>query len=70
MKTKHAQVRKAVSIPEAARLLEVHQNTIRRWIAQGELPAHRLGRTGRHLRIYEDDLAELADTGPVTLTRF
>lgn len=41
-----------MSVSEAAEYLSVHPSTIRRWIDQGRLPAHRLG-----LRL--SDLAKL-----------
>ena len=31
-----------LTVPEVARLLEVHQATVRRWIRDGKLPAVRL----------------------------
>ena len=41
------------SINEVAAELDVSPKTVRRWIAAGELPVHRLG---RQLRISEADL--------------
>ena len=32
-----------VTVAEAAKLLEVHPSSIRRWIDSGDLPAHRVG---------------------------
>jgi excisionase family DNA binding protein len=42
------------SIDAVAELLGVSTKTVRRWIAAGDLPVHRLG---RQLRISEADLA-------------
>jgi excisionase family DNA binding protein len=46
-----------VTIAEAAALLKVHRSTIRRWIAQGELPAYRVGQ--RRLALKRADLDRL-----------
>ena len=43
-----------LSIETVAETLNVSTKTVRRWISQGELPVHRLG---RQLRISEADLA-------------
>lgn len=42
-----------LTIEEAARLLKVHPVTVKRWLAQGELPAIRIGRV---VRIRKQDL--------------
>ena len=42
------------SIPEVAVCLKVSPKTVRRWIDQGDLPVHRLG---RQIRISEPDLS-------------
>ena len=44
-----------LTVSEAARLTKRHQNTIRRWIYQGHLPAQKVGRLG-HFRIRRGDL--------------
>ena len=41
------------SVSEIAEILDVSQRTVRRWIDQGELIAHRLG---RNVRVSETDL--------------
>jgi excisionase family DNA binding protein len=46
-----------VTVPEAAKLLQVHSSTIRRWIDSGELPAHRVGQ--RRVLVKRTDLAKL-----------
>src|SRR5919199_4966437 len=46
-----------VTMAEAARLLQVHISTIRRWIDSGELPAHRVGQ--RRVIIKRADLTKL-----------
>jgi excisionase family DNA binding protein len=46
-----------VTIPEAAKLLQVHPSSIRRWIDAGDLPAHRVGQ--RRVLVKRADLANL-----------
>ena len=46
-----------VTVVEAAALLKVHTSTIRRWIAQGDLPAYRVGQ--RRVALKRDDLSKL-----------
>lgn len=46
-----------VTMAEAARLLQVHISTIRRWIDSGELIAHRVGQ--RRVLIKRADLTKL-----------
>ena len=46
-----------VTVPEAAKLLQVHISTIRRWIDSGDLPAHRVGQ--RRIIVKRGDLANL-----------
>jgi excisionase family DNA binding protein len=50
----------ALTLPEAARQLNVSESSIRRWIQAGTLPAHRVGPGGRY-RIALDDLDELLE---------
>jgi excisionase family DNA binding protein len=49
----HRPVPWLISVAEAAQHLGVSSKTVRRWIEQGELPHHRLG---RQIRIAESDL--------------
>jgi excisionase family DNA binding protein len=42
--------REAVSMQDAADLLDVHYNTVRRLVRVGDLPAFRVGRQRRILR--------------------
>jgi excisionase family DNA binding protein len=51
---KTAMVPRLFSIETVAAMLEVSPKTVRRWIAAGLLPVHRLG---RQIRISEPDLA-------------
>lgn len=44
---------------QAARLLDVHISTIRRWIGKGKLPAYRVGDKGVRIR-YDDVLSLLS----------
>ena len=46
-----------LTVAEAAALLKVHASTIRRWIAQGDLPAYRVGQ--RRVALRRDDLVNL-----------
>lgn len=43
-----------LSLPDVAQTLRVSVKTVRRWIAQGELRIHTLG---RQLRVSEEDLS-------------
>lgn len=47
------------SVPEVADLLKVSTKTVRRWINQGDLAVHRLG---RQIRISEPDLVAFIRT--------
>jgi len=46
-----------VTVADAATLMHVNRSTIRRWIAQGTLPAYRLGT--RRVALKRADLAQL-----------
>ncbi len=46
-----------LTVVEAASLLKVHTSTIRRWIAQGNLPAYRVGQ--RRVALKREDVANL-----------
>ena len=46
------------TLPEVARKLKKHPQTIRRWIRKGLLPATRVGSRG-HYMIYAKDLESL-----------
>lgn len=46
-----------LSVAEAATLLRVAPSTIRRWIREGDVPAHRIGR--RRVALRRADLAHL-----------
>ena len=50
----------AYTIEQAAEYLQVHYNTIRRWIKQGIIPAFKVG---RFWRIYGRDLLALNKLG-------
>ena len=45
-----------LKIPEAARILNIHKNTLYLWIKDGKIPAIRIGRT---LRIHPDAIEQL-----------
>lgn len=44
-----------LTVPQVAKLLKKHQNTIRSWIYQGHLPAQKVGKWGR-FQIKRSDL--------------
>jgi excisionase family DNA binding protein len=46
-----------LSIPEAAELIGVSQDALRRWVREGLIPARRVGK--RMLRVNKSDLARL-----------
>jgi excisionase family DNA binding protein len=46
-----------VTVAEAATLLRVAPSTVRRWIREGDVPAHRIGR--RRVALRRADLARL-----------
>ncbi len=45
-----------LTVSDAARLLNVHVNTVRRWSNQGILKAYRIGSRGDR-RFHEEDIA-------------
>jgi excisionase family DNA binding protein len=62
MNTLH--VEEYLSVQEAAAVLRVHRSTIRRWIAEGDLPAYRVGQ--RKLAVKRSDLvSHLSPARPV-----
>jgi excisionase family DNA binding protein len=58
--TPHHEVRGAplLDIPAVARRLDVCEKTVRRFIARGELRAHRIG---RQIRVSEEDFLRFLD---------
>jgi excisionase family DNA binding protein len=53
----HATDEEYLTVAEAATLLRVAPSTIRRWIREGDVPAHRIGR--RRLALKRTDLSNL-----------
>ncbi len=51
-------LRPMLTIREASRLLSVHNNTLRRWAAQGLIKEYRIG-PGGHRRFKTEDVAAL-----------
>lgn len=49
-----------LTVAEVAELLKLNQQTVRNWIDQGSLPAHRVG---RRVRIKRSDLERLLEEG-------
>jgi len=58
-------IESVLTVHETAQLLRVSQRTIRRWIADGRLPASRL--TNRVIRIYYHDIVALMDSCRIAL---
>jgi excisionase family DNA binding protein len=54
-----------VTIADAAKDLAVSEDTVRRFIANGDLPAYRLGRRG-HIRIRAEDVAAVLRRMPTS----
>ena len=54
----HIQKGGMLTVKEAAKLLYVHENTVRRWTEQGTLRAYRIGPRGDR-RFRADDIARL-----------
>lgn len=48
------------TISQVAKMLGVHEDTVRRWIHSGELPATRHGITGRY-KVDESDLVKFVE---------
>lgn len=55
-----------ISIPKAAKQLDVHSDTVRRMIATGDLPAYRIG--PRVVRVAAADVRRLARPIPTVGT--
>jgi excisionase family DNA binding protein len=51
--------KKLMSVEQVAEYLQVHKQTVRRWIHRGELPA---ARAGRQFRIYPEDVERFTTT--------
>src|SRR5581483_7823013 len=49
-----------LTVAEVAEMLRLNQQTVRNWIDQGSLPAHRVG---RRVRIRRSDLDRMLDEG-------
>jgi excisionase family DNA binding protein len=49
-----------LTVAEVAEILKLNQQTVRNWIDQGSLPAHRVG---RRVRIRRSDLDRMLDEG-------
>ena len=52
---------KWLTVEEIARELELHRETVRRWVRSGELPGIMLGRRGGY-RVKEADLDQFLQT--------
>jgi len=51
------------TVEQVADYLQLHPETVRRWIRAGKLPAVKLGSNRAGLRIHEADVAKLRDQG-------
>jgi excisionase family DNA binding protein len=50
-----------LTIKDAAEFLDVHPATIRKWIAAGTMPAHRIGSAQRAIRVRTSDVLKAAN---------
>ena len=50
-----------MNITDAAEYLGAHPETLRKWIRQGKIPAHRIGERGTYF-LYEDELAKAVNS--------
>ena len=55
-----------MTVAEAAQYLEVHPESIRRWIRAGKIPAARVGNLGNYT-LYKDELEKLMKSKPSIL---
>jgi len=55
--------RRLLTVKEAADLLSIHPNTVRRWADEGILPAFRMGRRGDR-RFQRSDIYKLVSVRP------
>jgi len=55
-----------LTVADVAQLLKLNQQTVRNWIDQGSLPAHRVG---RRVRIKRSDLEQLLAEGYTAASR-
>jgi excisionase family DNA binding protein len=62
VKTSHDRRPRILAVADVAHRLDVSTKTVRRWIEQGDLRVHRLG---RQLRISEEDLSAFINRGRV-----
>lgn len=60
MSTQSGNLEEFLTVAEVAELLKLNQQTVRNWIDQGSLPAHRVG---RRVRIRRSDLNRMLDDG-------
>ena len=60
MSIQNGNIEEFLTVAEVAEILKLNQQTVRNWIDQGSLPAHRVG---RRVRIRRSDLDRLLDEG-------
>ena len=60
MSIQDGNIEEFLTVAEVAEMLKLNQQTVRNWIDQGSLPAHRVG---RRVRIRRSDLDRMLDEG-------
>jgi excisionase family DNA binding protein len=60
MSIQNGNIEEFLTVAEVAELLKLNQQTVRNWIDQGSLPAHRVG---RRVRIRRSDLDRMLEEG-------
>lgn len=61
----YAGIKGTYTVAEVAARYAVHDRTVRRWVKEGKLPAHRFG--GKHLRFTDKDLEMFDQASVVTV---
>lgn len=54
-------IKETISVSQAAEILDVNPETVRRWIKRGDVKGYRIGKRG-HFRIFLEDLVNSANS--------
>lgn len=54
-------IKETISVSEAAEILDVNPETVRRWVKNGDIKGYRIGKRG-HFRIFLEDLINSANS--------